>query len=78
MQLIQVFFLLLLIGSAIAAFVSHDLLVAVIMFGFFSFFAALLYTLMMAVDVAFTEAVIGGLTTIFYITVIYRTRRGTS
>jgi len=43
-----------------------------------AFFAALLYTLMMAVDVAFTEAVIGGLTTIFYITVIYRTRRGTS
>ena len=45
------------------------------MFGFFSFFAALLYTLMMAVDVAFTEVVIGGLTTIFYVTVVYRTKR---
>jgi len=78
MDLMQVLFLTLLIGSAIIAFVTNDLLVSVIMFGFFSFFAALLYTLMMAVDVAFTEVVIGGITTIFFVTVIYRTKRGTS
>jgi energy-converting hydrogenase B subunit D len=78
MGFIQVLLLALLVGSAIAAFVTHDLLVSVIMFGFFSFFAALLYTLMMAVDVAFTEAVIGGITTIFYVTVLYRTKRGSS
>lgn len=78
MGLIQLLFLVLLIISAIAAFVTHDLLISVIMFGFFSFFAALLYTLMMAVDVAFTEVVIGGITTIFYVTVLYRTKRGTS
>ncbi|NLW07742.1 MAG: DUF4040 domain-containing protein [Clostridia bacterium] len=78
MGYLQLFFLVLLIASAATAFVTRDLLVAVIAFGFFSFFAALLYTLMMAVDVAFTEIVIGGLTTIFYVTVIYRTKRGTS
>ncbi|MGI6551741.1 MAG: DUF4040 domain-containing protein [Clostridia bacterium] len=78
MGLIQLLFLVLLIASATAAFITKDLLVSVIMFGFFSFFAAFLYTLMMAVDVAFTEVVIGGLTTIFYVTVVYRTKRGTS
>ncbi len=78
MGLIQLFFLVLLIISATVAFVVNDLLISVITFGFFSFFAALLYALMMAVDVAFTEVVIGGLTTIFYVTVVYRTKRGTS
>lgn len=75
---VQALFLVLLIACAIAAFVTHDLLISVILFGFFSFFAATLYTLMMAVDVAFTEVVIGGITTIFYVTVVHRTKRGSS
>lgn len=76
--ILQGIFLVILILSASVALYSKDLLVSVIMFGVFSFAAAVLYTLMKAVDVAFTEAVIGGITTIFYITVLYRTHRRAS
>ncbi|HBT47140.1 MAG TPA: cation:proton antiporter [Peptococcaceae bacterium] len=71
-------FLILLILSAAVALGAKDLLVSVIMFSVFSFAAAVLYTLMMAADVAFVEVVIGGVTTIFYISVLYRTRRRVS
>lgn len=76
--ILQGIFLVILIVSAVVALYSKDLLVSVIMFGIFSFAAAVLYTLMKAVDVAFTEAVIGGITTIFYVTVLYRTHRRAS
>lgn len=74
----QVVFLLVMLVSGAAAMLVRDLKVAVILFGLFSFAAATLYTLMRAVDVAFTEAVVGAVTTVFYITVIYRTGRRTS
>lgn len=75
---VQVIFLLVLVASGLAAMEAWDLMAAVILFGLFSFAAAILYTLMNAVDVAFTEAVVGAVTTVFYITVIYRTNRRSS
>lgn len=77
-ELLETSFLILLVISAVIALAARDLLISVITFAVFSFVAAVLYTLMKAPDVAFVEAVIGGITTIFFITVLYRTDRGTS
>ena len=57
-QLEITLFLFLLI-SAIVALESKDLLVAVVMMTIFSFLMALLFVTMGAVDVGFTEAVVG-------------------
>lgn len=76
MELLSTFFLLLIVICAIAAVLIHDLLAAVIIFGAFSFFSALYFALLGALDVAFTEAAIGAVvTTVFFVTAIYRTVR---
>jgi uncharacterized MnhB-related membrane protein len=47
---------------------------AVIVFGAFSFFSAVFYAILGAVDVAFTEAAVGAaITTLFFVTALYRT-----
>ncbi|PTM15463.1 MAG: cation:proton antiporter [Bacteroidetes bacterium] len=62
--------------SAIVALESKDLLVAVVMMTIFSFLMALLFVTMGAVDVGFTEAVVGaGVTGILFVVVIYQTSR---
>ena len=69
-QLEITLFLFLLI-SAIVALESKDLLVAVVMMTIFSFLMALLFVTMGAVDVGFTEAVVGaGVTGILFVVVI--------
>ncbi|NBV31426.1 MAG: cation:proton antiporter [Bacteroidetes bacterium] len=74
-QLEITLFLFLLI-SAIVALESKDLLVAVVMMTIFSFLMALLFVTMGAVDVGFTEAVVGaGVTGILFVVVIYQTSR---
>jgi Predicted subunit of the Multisubunit Na+/H+ antiporter len=74
-QLEITLFLFLLI-SAIVALESRDLLVAVVMMTIFSFLMALLFVTMGAVDVGFTEAVVGaGITGILFVVVIYQTSR---
>lgn len=78
MELIQVALLLIQVVCAVIALTSRDLMVAVILFAAFSFCSALLFTMMGAVDVAFTEAIIGTATTVFYVAVIYRVERGSS
>jgi len=70
------FLLLMMLACAVAVMAVEDLLGAVVLFGAFSFFSAILFSVLGALDVAFTEAVVGGaLTTVFFVTAIYRTGR---
>lgn len=65
-----------LIASAIVALEVRDLLVAVVMMTIFSFLVSLLFVAMGAIDVGFTEAVIGaGVTGILFVVVVYQTSR---
>ncbi|MCW9712490.1 DUF4040 domain-containing protein [Aliifodinibius salicampi] len=60
--------------TAIIALEADDLLIAVVMLTIFSFLNALLFTTMGAVDVGFTEAVVGaGVTGILLVVAIYQT-----
>jgi len=62
--------------SAAVALQVKDLLVAVVMLTIFSFTIALLFVAMGAVDVGFTEAVVGaGVTGILFVIAIYQTTR---
>ena len=62
--------------SAVVALEVKDLLVAVVMMTVFSFLMALLFIAMGAIDVGFTEAVIGaGVTGILFVVVVYQTSR---
>lgn len=62
-----VLFLVLIIVTAIAALEVKDLLGAVIIFSAFSYLAVMLYLLLGSPDVGFTEAVIGVISSIFFI-----------
>lgn len=69
---------LFLVVAAVVALEVKDLLVAVVVLSVFSFIMALLFTSMGAVDVGFTEAVIGaGVTGILFVVVVYQTTRKT-
>lgn len=71
LELILFVFLLI---TAIIALEAKDLLVAVVTLTLFSFLMALLFTIMGAVDVGFTEAVVGaGVTGILLIILIFQT-----
>lgn len=62
--------------SAVVALESKDLLVAVVMMTVFSFLMALLFVAMGAIDVGFTEAVVGaGVTGILFVLVVFQTLR---
>lgn len=57
---------------------AADLLSSVILFGVFSFFAAAFYAAVGAVDVSFTEAVLGAvIATVFFVTAIHRSTANT-
>ncbi len=75
---LQILFLALMVVSGFIAITSRDLLAAVVTFGVFSFFTAILYALMGALDVAFIEAVVGVVTPVFFVSAIYRTSRRAS
>ncbi|MFQ5789413.1 MAG: Na(+)/H(+) antiporter subunit B [Acidobacteriota bacterium] len=69
-------FLLFIVVCAVAALSVRDLLAAVVIFSAFSFFSATYFTMLGALDVAFTEAAVGAaITTVFFVTAIYRTSR---
>lgn len=75
LELVLLIFLLI---SGIVALEADDLLVSVVMMTTFSFIIALLFTVMGAIDVGFTEAVVGaGVTGVLFIVVIYQTSRKT-
>lgn len=75
---IDIIVLTFVIFCAIAALSVKDLLGTAILFGAFSFLMCLLWTIMGAVDVAFTEASVGaGVSTVFFVAAIFRTSRRT-
>jgi multicomponent Na+:H+ antiporter subunit B len=66
--------LFLLILTAAGAIIVKDLIGAVFILGTYSFFLALLWAWQGAVDVAFTEAVVGaGVSTIFFLLTLFLT-----
>ena len=72
------FLLLCAVITAAAALIVKDLLSAIVLLSAFSFFMCLLWTEMGAVDVAFTEAVVGaGVSIAFFMGALYNTTRRT-
>lgn len=64
---------------ALGALQVKDLLGAAILFGAFSFMMCVLWAIMGAVDVAFTEAAVGaGVSTVLMIAAVFRTSRRTT
>ncbi len=77
-QLEIIFFIILIIMALISLYVKN-LLVAVVTLSVFSFVSALLYVVMGAVDVGFTEAVVGaGVTGVLFVVLIFKTTRRSS
>lgn len=76
---IELVLYLFLIASAVVALEVRDLLAAAITTSVFSFVIAILFVSMGAVDVGFTEAVVGaGIVGVFFIVIILRTNRRSS
>ncbi len=70
--------LLLVIVCAVAAITVRDLLSATLLLGAYSFLMCLLWAVMGAVDVAFTEATVGaGVSTVFCVAAVFHTTRRT-
>ncbi len=67
---------LLLIASAFLALRVKDLLAAIVVLSVYSFGSAFLFAILGAVDVGFTEAVVGaGITGILFLAALYYTTR---
>ena len=73
--LIEAVLLLFLIATPIVIIFDKDLLSSAIIYCAFSFCTMLLYIIMGAPDVAFTEAVIGVISTIYFVIAIKTTDR---
>ena len=70
--------LTLVVVAAIGAIAIKDLLGSAILIGAYSFMMCLLWAIMGAVDVAFTEASVGaGVSTVFFVAAVFRTTRRT-
>ena len=77
--LLELFLLIFIVGTAIAALESKCLITSSIILGAYSFMMCLVYAALGAVDVAFTEAAVGaGAGTVFFLATILRTGRETS
>ncbi|MFC1955160.1 Na(+)/H(+) antiporter subunit B [Chloroflexota bacterium] len=73
---IDFWLLVILIISALIALSVHDLLAAVAVLSVYSFFVALLFSQMGAIDVAFVEATLGaGITGVLFVVALFLTRR---
>lgn len=76
---VEIVFFIFLIITALLALNVRNLLIAVITLTVFSFVSALLYVAMGAVDVGFTEAVVGaGATGVLFVILIFKTVRRSS
>lgn len=65
-----------LIITAIISLSSKDLLTSVVMLSVYSYLCALIFVAIGAIDVAFTEAVVGaGVVGVFLVIAIYKTTR---
>ncbi len=70
--------LTLIVIASIGTIMVRDLLGAAILFGAYSFMMCLLWAIMGAVDVSFTEASVGaGVSTVFLLAAVFRTTRRT-
>ncbi len=68
--------LVLVVICAVGALAVKDLVGASILFGAYSFLMCILWAVMGAVDVAFTEASVGaGVSTVFFLAAVFRTSR---
>jgi uncharacterized MnhB-related membrane protein len=75
---IEMVILIIVIILAVGALAVKDLLGAAILFGAYSFMMCLLWAIMGAVDVAFTEASVGaGVSTVLFVAAVFRTSRRT-
>ena len=75
----DVVILILLVVAAVISLRVKDLLAAAVVFGVYSFLICLLWAVMEAVDVAFTEATVGaGVSTVFLVATVFNTRRNSS
>jgi multicomponent Na+:H+ antiporter subunit B len=73
---VEIIFFVILIIMALISLNVKNLLVAVVMLSVFSFLSALLYVAMGAVDVGFTEAVVGGgVSGVLFVVLIFKTTR---
>lgn len=73
---LEIVFFIILLVTALVALRVKNMLVAVVTLSVFSFMSALLYVAMGAVDVAFTEAVVGGgVSGILFVVLIFKTTR---
>ena len=78
-KLLQLNWSLVLLVTAVVALQVRNLMAAVVVTTAYSFTTALLFVSMGAVDVWFTEAVVGaGVVGVFYIVALFRTTRKTS
>ena len=75
---IELIILVLVVLFGMGALAVKDLLGAAILFGAYSFMLCLLWAIMGAVDVAFTEASVGaGVSTVLFVAAVLRTTRKT-
>ncbi|MCP3899590.1 MAG: DUF4040 domain-containing protein [Desulfobacteraceae bacterium] len=75
---IEIIILVLVVLFGMGALATKDLLSAAILFGAYSFMLCLLWAIMGAVDVAFTEASVGaGISTVLFVCAVLRTTRNT-
>ncbi|GAB6144331.1 Na(+)/H(+) antiporter subunit B [Desulfocicer niacini] len=75
---LELIILLLVIVCAVAAITVRDLLSAALLLGAYSFLLCLIWAVMGAVDVAFTEATVGaGVSTVFCVAAVFHTTRRT-
>ena len=75
---IRLIILAIVIICSISALAVKDLLSAVVLFGAYSFMMCLLWAIMGAVDVAFTEASVGaGISTVLFVAAVFQTSRRT-
>ena len=75
---VELIILTLVVVCAVGAIQVKDLLGAAILFGAYSFMMCLLWAIMGAVDVAFTEASVGaGVSTVMFVAAVFRTSRRT-
>jgi multicomponent Na+:H+ antiporter subunit B len=76
---LEITLFIVLIIAALISLTVRNLLTAVVTLTVFSFASALLYVTMGAVDVGFTEAVVGGgITGVFMVILIFKTSRRSS
>jgi uncharacterized MnhB-related membrane protein len=75
---IELIILVIVVICGISALTVKDLLGAAVLFGAYSFMMCLLWAIMGAVDVAFTEASVGaGISTVLFLAAVFRTTRRT-